>query len=133
MRGEAPQRRTERGLSLVMYQRMLEGAGVLRGAKNAQRIGNQKSASRQVGGTWSYNGLTVLMAIHQATGGYNCGFPCPKTGVSGHSRRGAGAPIVSRTYGGLGRRVFKQGQEQPLGTLVAVAIVSPPQLGSPSA
>jgi hypothetical protein len=23
--------------------------------------------------------MTVLVANHQAIGGYNCGFPCPKT------------------------------------------------------
>jgi hypothetical protein len=25
------------------------------------------------------DGLAVLTAIRQTTGGYNCGFPCPKT------------------------------------------------------
>jgi hypothetical protein len=49
--------------------------------------------------------------------------------VSGQSRRGAGAPIASRAYGGLRRRVFGQGQKQPLGTLVAAAIVPLPELG----
>ena len=52
-----------------------------------------------------------------------------KCGVSGQPRRGAGAPIASRAYGGLRRRVFGQGQVQPLGILVAAAIVSLPQLG----
>jgi hypothetical protein len=29
--------------------------------------------------TWPHYGLNVLMATCQSTGGYNCGFPCPKT------------------------------------------------------